>query len=293
MQLPALEERRRRIRAILLMCGACACFSCMDASVKFLNPRIGTVEVVWARYASAFLLTLAISNPLRRPALLITRRPLLQIGRSALLLASTMLNFLALRYLRLDQALSILFSTPFFVALLSGLFFGEWAGWHRAAAIAVGFVGVLIVIRPGFSGMHPAGLLVVGGAVLYALYNISTRVLSRTEPNLTTLLYSNSLGAIALLPFLPLVWRAPDQALVIALMLLLGGFATIGHYLLFAAHRLASALVLAPFIYTQIIWATAWGYLIFGDLPDTWTIAGGAVVIASGLYMLYREHKVE
>jgi len=289
----AAREQRRRLQAIALMCGACALFSCLDAAGKYLVGSMDPLEIVWARYTSAFLVAFLVSNPLTRPGLLTTRRPGLQIGRSALLLGSTAFNFFALRYLQLDQALAITFSTPFFVTLLSGLILGEWAGWRRWTAIGVGFAGVLLVARPlSPSGLHPAALLSLAGALCYAVYNISTRVLARTDSNHTTLFYSNLVGTLAMLPVLPFVWRAPESPLAAVLMIMTGVLGSLGHYLLIAAHRLATASVLAPFIYVQLIWATAWGYLVFGDVPDRWTLGGAAIVIGSGLYILYREHKV-
>ena len=206
--------------------------------------------------------------------------------------AAWVLNILALRYLQLDQTVSILFSTPFFVTLLSGFVLGEWAGWRRWTAIAIGFSGVLLIARPGMGGMHPAALLCLGGAICYSIYNISTRVLARTDSNETTLFYSNFVGTVAALPALPFVWTTPHEPVVIVLMVLIGAFGSLGHYLLIAAHRLASASVLAPFIYSQLVWAITAGYLVFGQLPSEWTLAGAAIVIASGLYILFREHKL-
>jgi drug/metabolite transporter (DMT)-like permease len=163
-------ERRKRLIGIALMCGAVACFACLDTTAKYLNHHMSTLEVVWARYTSAFLLAFIASNPLTRPGLLRTSRPLLQVGRSALLLLSTWFNFLALRYLQLDQTMSIAFSTPFFVTILSGPTLGEWVSWRRWLAIGLGFLGVLVVARPGAGGIHPAALFSVGGAVCYAIY---------------------------------------------------------------------------------------------------------------------------
>jgi len=136
-------------------------------------------------------------------------------------------------------------------------------------------------------------LLCVAGAICYSVYNISTRILARTDANETTLFYSNFVGSVAALPALPFVWTTPHEPIVIALMVLIGALGSVGHYLLIAAHRLASATVLAPFIYSQLIWAIAAGYLVFGQLPSEWTLIGAAIVIASGLYILYREHKLK
>ena len=170
------------------MCGAVATFSCLDTTGKYLLHSMHPLQVVWVRYTGAFLLALLFLNPVTSPGMLVTRRPWLQVGRSALLLLSTALNFFALQFLQLDEALSILFSTPFIVAILCGPLLGEWVGWRRWVAIGVGFVGVLLVARPGFGGLHPAALLSLGSAICYALYSISTRVLARSDSSETTLL---------------------------------------------------------------------------------------------------------
>ena len=282
-------RRRDRLTGIALMCGAVAAFSCLDTMAKYLNGHMDTLQVVWARYTGAFVLTLLISNPVSRPGLMRSKRPVLQIVRSVLLLGSTLTNFAAFRYLQLDQALSILFSAPFLVAILAGPMLGEWIGWRRWLAILVGFAGVLLVTKPGGGGIHPAALFSVASAVFYALYIISTRVLSRSDPTDTTLFYSNFVGAAAMLPVLPFVWTTPDSPLVIFLLVLFGAFGSFGHYLLIAGHRLAPASVLAPFMYTQLVWAIGWGYLVFGDIPNDWTLAGAVIVIGSGLYLLHRE----
>jgi drug/metabolite transporter (DMT)-like permease len=213
----------------------------------------------------------------------------MQIGRSVLLLASTLCNFVALRYLQLDQALALSFSTPFFVAALSGPILGEWVRWRRWTAIGVGFLGVLVVIRPGTGSIHPAAALSLSAALCYALYAITTRILARTDSNLTTLFYSNVVGALALIPVLPFVWTTPHDPLIIGLMFAAGALGAFGHYLLIAAHRLAPAAVLSPFIYTEIVLVIILGLVVFGDLPNRWTLAGASIVIASGLYMLHRE----
>jgi drug/metabolite transporter (DMT)-like permease len=288
-EVEAARRRRYRLTGIALMCGAVISFSFLDAIAKYLNGHMDTLQVVWARYTGGFLLTLLISNPVSRPGLMQTKRPALQVVRSLFLVCSTVSNFLAFRYLQLDQALSILFSTPFLVAILAGPLLGEWIGWRRWVAILVGFSGVLLVTRPGVGGVHWAAIYSMASAVFYSLYIVATRVLSRSDPTDTTLFYSNLVGALAMLPVLPFVWSAPDSPGLLFLMAVFGAFGSFGHYLLIAAHRLAPASVLAPFMYTQLVWATGLGFLIFGDVPDSWTLAGAAVLIASGLYLLHRE----
>jgi drug/metabolite transporter (DMT)-like permease len=288
----ASHERVQRLTGIALMCGAVACFAMLDTTAKYLNLYMSTLQVVWARYTGAFLFPFIVSNPWTRPGLTRTTRPLLQVGRSVLLLGSTLCNFAALRYLQLDEAIALIFSTPFFVAALSGPMLGERVRWRRWTAIAVGFVGVLVVTRPGPESFQPAALLSLSAALFYALYSIATRILARTDSNETTLFYSNIVGAAALLPVVPLVWTTPSDPLVIALMVATGAMGSFGHYLLIAAHRLAPAAVLSPFIYTEIVLVIALGFLVFGDLPNRWTLTGAAIVVASGLYILHRESRV-
>jgi drug/metabolite transporter (DMT)-like permease len=244
---------------------------------------------VWARYLSSVALVFVVINPWTRPGVLRTNRLLLQIVRSVLLFFSTAANFIALQYLQLVETSSILFSTPLLVALLSGPILGERAGPRRLAVIGVGFIGVLMITRPGLGTMHPAALLSVAGAVAYAFYNIVTRMLAVSDRTETTLVYSGLAGVALTTPIVPFVWSTPDSLLSWILLIGLGAFGSVGHWLVILAHARAPAPVLAPFIYTQIVWMLALGYVVFGDWPDQWTFIGASVVIASGLYLFYRE----
>lgn len=290
---PAEQVHRDRLTGIALMCGAVFLFAGNDAAAKYLNGHMHTIEVVWARYMSAFVLALVMFNPIKRPKVMRTARPWLQLGRSALLLMSTALNFVALRYLQLDQAIAIIFSAPFMVALLGGPLLGEWVKWRRWTAIIVGFCGVLLVARPFSGGIHPAALLSLAGAVCYAIYSVSTRILSRSDSDETTNFYSNLVGVVATSIAAPFIWTNQSDPTILILMCSMGLFSGLGHYLLIMAHRLAPASVLAPFIYTEIVWMIALGYFVFADVPNHWTLAGVAVVTASGLYLLYRERVVK
>jgi drug/metabolite transporter (DMT)-like permease len=287
-----IHERRQRLIGIALMCGAVALFSCLDSTGKYLNQFMDTLEVVWARYLTGFIFSLFIANPVARPALMKTSRPWLQIVRSALLLGSTMLNLYALRWLQLDQTTSILFGAPFLVALLSGPLLDEWVGWRRFSAILVGFAGVLVVTRPGIGGLGTPALLSVASMCCYAFYLLTTRILARTDSNQTTLFYSNLFGAVTMSVLVPFVWTPPGGWFIVGLMVMIGAFGSIGHYMLIIAHRIAPPVVLAPFMYIQFIWAILISYLVFADLPNRWTLAGAAVVISSGLYLLHRERRV-
>jgi drug/metabolite transporter (DMT)-like permease len=289
---PTHEQRRQRLVGIALMCGAVACFACLDAMAKYLGGHMDSMQVVAIRYVSAFLLALMFSNPFTRPRLLKTARPGLQIVRGLMMLLTTIFNFIAFRYLQLDEALAIMFSTPFLVAMMAGPILGEWVGWRRWAAIAVGFFGVLVVIRPGLGGMHWAALLSVAAAIFYAGYAIATRMVMRHDSSETTLFYANVVGVVIMLPILPFVWTAPPSGFDLMLLFAVGAFGSAGHFLLILAHDRAPASVLSPFMYTQLLWAVTFGYLVFNNVPSHWTLAGAAIVVGSGLYLLYREQKV-
>jgi drug/metabolite transporter (DMT)-like permease len=288
----AAQVRRQRLAGIGLMCLAVTCFTGIDSSAKYLGAHMDTLQIVWARYAFAFFLALIITNPMSNPSLVRTSRLKLQIFRSFLLLFSTAANFVALRYLRLDQTVTIGFSAPFMVAGLAGPILGEIVGLRRWLAIVVGFLGVLVVTRPGFGGIHPAAILTLLGMASYAVYIIITRMLSYTDSSSTTLFYSNLVGAAAVSIVVPFVWTTPENWPLVVLMVFMGACAMTGHYLLILAYRRAPTAVIAPFIYTQIVSGIAAGYLIFNDLPDRWTLIGAAIVVASGLYLLYLEHRV-
>lgn len=283
------ETARNRLLAIGLMCGAVLLFAMLDASAKWLAGVVDPLQVVFARYAGSMILVLALLNPISHPGILRTGRLKLQMLRSLLLLGSTALNFFALKYLQLAETVSIMFATPLLVALLSGPLLGEWPGPRRLVAIVIGFLGVLVITRPGLGGMHPAAFLSVGGCICYAFYSLATRMLSTVDPPETTMVYSGVAGTLAMLPLLPWFWSTPEGWLPWLVMFATGVFGGFGHWLLILAHRLAPATVLAPFIYSQIVWMILLGWFVFGQFPDGWTFGGAAIVIASGLYLLYRE----
>ena len=286
-------ERRGRIVGIALMCGALLCFTVLDAVAKWLiRDGVPALQVVWFRYAGALLMSLLAAPPGLWRGALATKRPGLQLGRSLLLLGATVGNFVALQTLQLAETNAIAFAMPLIVALIAGPMLGEWVGPRRLAAICVGFVGVLVVTQPGAAGFKPAMLISLGGTLCYALYNIATRVLAPIDAPRTTLLYSNVFGAVAFAPLMPFVWVAPSGAGQMALFALAALMGAFGHWLLIQAHRRAPAAVLAPFIYAQIVFMIAAGYLLFDDRPGVATLIGASIVIASGLYLLALERAV-
>jgi drug/metabolite transporter (DMT)-like permease len=285
-------KRRQRLIGIALMCSAVALFACLDTIAKYLNTQMDTMQIAWARYAAALLVTVLAFNPLKIPAVARTRRPGLQAVRSLLLVGATVGNFLALRWMQLDQVLSIIFTFPFIVAIASIPLLGEWIGWRRWSAIGFGFAGVLLITRPGLGGVHPAALFSLGATICYGLYAVLTRIVSRVDSNRTSLFYNNAVGTVVLLPIMPFVWQTPQDWIIAALLVVIGVLGAVGHFCLIAGHRLAPASVLSPFVYTQLIWVTILGYLVFDNVPTGWTMGGAAMVVSSGLYLLYRERKL-
>lgn len=283
-------EARRRLVGIGLMIAAFATFALLDASAKYLVASIGTGLVVFARYAfSLVFVALWLAHQGGVP-LLATRHLGLQVARGLLLVVSTGTNFFALHYLQLAQTSAIAFSNPLWVCALSPLLLGEKVGARRWLAVIVGFLGVVMIIRPGTAAFHWAMLVSLASALSTAVYQIATRRVGAADRAITSLFYVSLVGTLAAAPLPPLDWVRPE-AWHWWLLPLLGVFGSAGHYMLIQAHRLAPAPVLAPFVYSQIIWMTLIGYLAFADVPDAMTLAGGAVVVASGLYVLYRERR--
>ncbi|MET0408284.1 MAG: DMT family transporter [Hyphomicrobium sp.] len=280
-----------RLKAILLMCTAVTLFAALDTSAKYLGTRLGVPvsQIVWVRFLSQILWMAVVLGPLAVPNLLKTANLKLQLTRSALMAATTLLNFLAVKYLRLDQTLSITFLTPLVVAALAVPLLGEHVGWHRMMAITVGFIGILIVVRPGVTALHPAFGFAFGSMVAYSIMMIVTRKLSHFDPPLVTLLYGAVVGSIAAAPFALTEWTWSSSVQVWVLLMLLGALGGGGHFLIIRAYKLAPVAAVTPFLYIELISMIALSYLVFGDKPDRWSFIGSLVIVASGLYLIHRE----
>lgn len=280
------------LRGIGLMCLALVLFSALDTTAKYIATRSGLPisQVTWLRFMSQFALVVMTFGVLAMPRLLYSQKWKHQVFRSFLMLGSTAFNFLALKTLRLDQTLTIGFLAPFIVALLAGPFLGEWIGWRRMVAIAVGFCGILVVVRPGYAtfdfGMIYAGI----GMMCYAIFMLLTRYLTRFDPPEVTIFYSMLAGVFVVAPFALAEWIWPRDAFTWAMLISTGLWGGLGHYIFILAYRHAPASTLAPFIYFGLITHTALGYLVFDQLPDAWTISGALIVVASGVYLVHREH---
>jgi len=272
---------------------ATACFAALDSTAKYLVVReaVPVAQVTWLRFVGHVVFSAVVLWPFALRPSLRSAKPLVQVLRSALMVVTTGFNFVALRYLQLDQTVTIFFLTPLLVAAMAGPLLQEWVGWHRVLAIIVGFLGVLVVMHPGLGGLRWAMLLVLVATFGYALYNIATRYLAAFDPPEVTQTYTPLAGAIVMAPFALAAWQWPQDALVWLLFASLGFWGGLGHWLLILAHRHAPAPVLAPFIYLGLIWMSVASLLIFGDVPTLWTLSGAAIVILSGLYLLARERK--
>lgn len=279
---------RQTLAGLLLIIAAGFLFTVMDATAKYLDERLPLIEVAWGRYLFHALTLPFIVARLGGFATLRSRRLGLQLWRSVFLLLSTVLFWLALRFIPLADATAVGFVGPLMLTALSVPFLKEKVGPRRWAAVGVGFLGAMVIIRPGPGMAQPAALIPLGSAAAFAAYAICTRMLSRTDHWTTTLIWSASVGLVLLSVLVPFQWKAPDLAGWIGLAFL-GFVGSVSHLLLILAYTRAPASTLAPLSYLQLIWSTAIGWAVFDNFPDAWTLAGGAVIAASGLYVIHRE----
>jgi len=276
---------------ILLMVCAVFLFAANDTVVKYLSQHYPVLQIVWARYAFHMLFMLPVLVQLGPRRLLSTGRPGLQVLRAFLLLASTLLFFTALRFIPLAQASSIGFVGPLLVTAMSALLLKERVGPRRWTAVVVGFIGVLVIIRPGFGMAHWAASLPLFMALCFAVYQIVTRILTRTEDASTTLFWTGGIAALAMSAIVPFAWTQPDAA-GWALLACVGLLGALSHWLMIKAYERAPASILAPYNYTNLFWTIPIGYVVFGDVPDAWMLSGAAIVIACGLYVWWRERQL-
>ncbi|NQV98789.1 MAG: DMT family transporter [Rhodospirillales bacterium] len=262
-------------------------FVSMDTIAKYLIQDHHVMQVAWGRYFFHLLVLLIVLAP-RLRSLLVTKNLKLQLARSLLLLTTTICFFTGLNYVQLADASAIMLTAPVFVTALSMPILKEYVGPRRWASVIVGCIGAIIIIRPGSSALDPAALFPLTAAILYAFYQISTRFLSQSDSIFTTLIYSATIGAVILSLIVPFYWT-PLSYPEWGLMLLLGVIGGTGHFTLIKAYTVSPVATVAPFTYSNLIWAVGYGYLVFGNLPDQWTVVGALIIMASGLYIFHRE----
>lgn len=277
---------------LAIMVGAVMCFTMIDTSAKWLiMVSLPALQVVFARYAGHFLLSLLVLLPAEGWSALRSARPKIQLLRSLLLMGSTIFNFVALSYLPITVTTTILFAGPIVVSILSIPILGEKVGVRRMAAVVVGFCGVVIVVQPWGAEFHPAIFFSIGALLCVSLYFVLTRMLAGVETNATSQIWASGIATFCLAPFAFHNWVWPDNGLDLAVMLGIGGFGVLGHSLVTVAHRFADASVLAPVVYLQLIFATIAGLVVFGDFPTFWTFVGAAIIVSSGIYIWQRERR--
>ncbi|MDP6066964.1 MAG: DMT family transporter [Alphaproteobacteria bacterium] len=285
------EAGATRLRGIALMIAAGFCFVMLDVCAKYLTHELHVLEIIWGRYTFHALFMLALLGPRFGLGLVRTRRLGLQVTRSLLLLHATGFFFTALKHIPLAEATTVAFVNPLIVTALAVPLLGERVGLRRWAAVLVGFVGVIVVLRPGLGVMHWAAVLPLGMATCLAFYQIFTRMLVAGESPYATLFYTALVASIVASLLVPLVWTTPSTEawLILVLMGLIGG---IGHYFMIKALEFAPAAVVAPFAYVNLIWVTVAGFVFFADLPDRFTVLGTLIIVGSGLFIVYREHRL-
>jgi len=281
------------LRGIGLMCLAMTLLPVMNGFAKYLGEVYPVSQVIWARYTGHLIFIILVFMPRRGFALFRTISLGSQVFRSFLLLASTVCYFTALQYMPMATAAAINFVTPFIVTGLSVPMLKEQVGPRRWIAIVIGFVGALIIIRPGFAGLHWSALLVIGTAFFYALFQVLTRRNAGQEDSGTTIFYTALVGTIAMCAVIPFYFVMPTEPIHWLLFLVMGPLGGMGHYFAIIAFRHAQVSVLAPFLYVQLIGATIFGYLYFGDFPDAMTWFGAAIIVVSGIYIAEREARTQ
>ncbi len=270
------------LRGVLLIMSSVFLFSSMDTLAKLMLESYPLPPLIWARYAVHLVFMLVLLAPRMGFDLVRTQRPGLQILRGLLLVTSTAFFYLSLQHLPLAEAAAITFVAPVLVSALSGPMLGERVTGRQWVAVTLGFVGVLVIIRPGGGLLTVAAVFPLITALLFALYQIMTRKLAGRENPFTTLFFTALVGTLAASLALPFTWKTPTltQAALMVAIGCLGGF---GHFLLIRAVGIASPTALAPYLYTQLVWSTLLAYIVFREFPDSVSLLGMLVIVLAGL----------
>ena len=261
--------------------------ACMDAGSKILTANYPVVQILWFRYLMLILVAYWL---MKRLGMRVNfHRPWLQLSRGLLLVAQTGLLVYAFSQMALADVHAVLSITPLLVTALSVPLLGENVGVRRWSAVGIAFIGVLVILRPGFGVVQPMTFLVLLSALIGAIYLVLTRLVGRTDPAEVSLFWLAITGLVVLSAIVPFFWRVPTNAADWGLLFLVAVLGIIGHFCLIKGFQLAEASVLQPYIYTGLIGAILVGYVVFGDLPDFPTMIGALIIVTSGLYVFARE----
>jgi len=286
---PTHRHTDHPLRGIALIIGSTVFLACSDTLAKYLSLTLPALEIAWIRFLVFVLILVPVVATSRQPTrVLRSTRPGLQALRGLALVLASIFFISGLRYLPIAAASATSFVAPLFVTALSILFLRETVGVRRWIATVIGLIGVLIVVRPGTSAFNSAAIFPILSALSWACTLIMTRKISGADRSLTTMAFSALVGFLLLSALVPVVWMAPtwrDVAIGVAI----GVASTTGQWMVVLAFRYGDASVLAPFSYSQLLWASILGYLVFAEVPDLWTFVGAAIIIASGIYTAHRE----
>ena len=264
----------------------------MDGFAKYLSSDLPVLQITWARYFFTVAFTLPIMFFFFRKNLVWTDKPKLQLIRGLILLTANVCFFYSISIISLAKALTLAFIAPLIVTAFSPIFLGEKVGFRRWSAVTIGFIGSMVVIRPGFVEINLASLAALGTGVMYGFYLIITRKLSSSDNPLLTLLLTGVVGAIIISFVMPFVWIKPTLNQW-SMMAAIGIFACVGHLFIILSLKYADASKLAPFSYFEIVTNIIIGYYFFSDFPDKWTFLGLFIIILSGIYISRRENIVK
>lgn len=279
-------------RGIAFMALGFFIFAAVDTQGKFLTDTLHPVQIVWARQLG-LLIGVVVLLAVKGLSVLKTRSPLLQMSRGLLAVGSATMFITGVSFVPLADATAITFVAPLIVTVLGALVLREPVGPRRWAAVGVGFVGTMIVVRPGMGVINPAAIFVLLAATLFALRQILSRVLSGEDSIETTVAYTALAGSLAITLPLPFFWQTPGSTQEILILISMAVMTAFGELLVIKALMVAQAVVVAPVQYMMILWATMYGYLVFDQLPDMWTWVGTAIIVASGIYTLQRERMLK
>ena len=279
----------RTLVGIGLMLSAMAVLPFLDAIAKYLGQQgVPVMQIVWARLFFGAILTLPFALKLSGVRGLVPNMPLMHCVRACFLIAATTFFFWGLKFLPVADTLAIFFVQPLIVTMLSPLVLGETVGVRRWSAVIIGFIGTLIIIRPGFQELNPGVFLALGSGTSLAIYLLLTRRIAGSAPAMVTTFYTSLMGAIITSVIVLFVWQTPTPEQWM-FFVLLSAIANGGHFLIIRAYDHAEASLLAPLAYTEMIMATIVGWYVFGDFPDMWTFIGVGILIACAIYISWRE----
>ena len=280
------------MKAIIFNLLAWVMLPIMDGFAKYLSSDLPVLQITWARYFFTVVFTFPLMLFFFKKYLVWTDKPKLQLIRGLILLTANISFFYSISVISLPKALTLAFVAPLVVTAFSPFFLGESVGYRRWTAVIIGFIGSLVVIRPGFLEINIASLAALGTGIMYGFYLIITRKLSTSDNPLLTLLLTGVVGAIIATTFMPFVWVSPTFNQW-SIMAAIGLFACIGHLFIILSLKFADASKLAPFSYFEIVTNIIIAYYFFGDFPDSWTFLGLFIIVFSGIYISRRENIVK